>query len=452
MRRAWIMPALACAALAFASGASADNWFPHPADATWTYEWSDSAYQTTPTDEKVTVQSSSSNGNAFILAWTTDGLGNADGAAQSAGTVSFQTNASGLYTTNWQSSAPPPGFPVLCATSTQCGNSLASSLYNVIWGSKTPTLYEPLTQGLTWSSVGGAGNDVTANNTYLGTEQVSVPAFPTPVLAAKIRSDITQPGGTLGDPYGSGVRTTWWVWGVGPVKVVFEHAGGNNAPMTTVVLKQTSLAPAAPPSDVVYFPFVKGQTNTYRWTNPRYLKQPEVEKISTTAVSNGTAQFNVTQVSGPIQVSGAYAYTLRLDGLSNIWATTQSKTVAKMPGLGPSALPAAKRRHFRTPFDLMDFGVNPIFDAYPQSGDTWAQGARDFEYYGVNGQTRVLGVQSVKVPAGTFQALEVVSTLTQPGFPFGSGRRISWFAAGKGLVKLEFRHDDGSVSTVVLLK
>ena len=29
-------------------------WLPHPADATWTYEWSDSVYNATPTKEKVT--------------------------------------------------------------------------------------------------------------------------------------------------------------------------------------------------------------------------------------------------------------------------------------------------------------------------------------------------------------------------------------------------------------
>jgi hypothetical protein len=46
----------------------------------------------------------------------------------------------------------------------------------------------------------------------------------------------------------------------------------------------------------------------------------------------------------------------------------------------------------------------------------------------------------------------VKASMTQPGFKFGSGTRTSWFAAGKGLVKLVFRHRDGSVSTVVLLK
>jgi hypothetical protein len=45
-----------------------------------------------------------------------------------------------------------------------------------------------------------------------------------------------------------------------------------------------------------------------------------------------------------------------------------------------------------------------------------------------------------------------VSTLKQPGFPFGSGTRTMWFAPGKGLVKLQFRHGDGSVSLVELLR
>jgi hypothetical protein len=58
----------------------------------------------------------------------------------------------------------------------------------------------------------------------------------------------------------------------------------------------------------------------------------------------------------------------------------------------------------------------------------------------------------VRVPAGTFQALELQSTLTQRGFPFGSGVRTMWFAAGRGLVKLVFKHRDGSTSVVQLLK
>ena len=51
-----------------------------------------------------------------------------------------------------------------------------------------------------------------------------MPAFDHPVKAAIVRSDITQ-AGALGDPYGSGVRTIWWVYGVGPVKVALRARG-----------------------------------------------------------------------------------------------------------------------------------------------------------------------------------------------------------------------------------
>ena len=102
----------------------------------------------------------------------------------------------------------------------------------------------------------------------------------------------------------------------------------------------------------------------------------------------------------------------------------------------------------------MDFGFNPLLTAYPAAGQTWGSKnpSRDFSTFGVNGSAKVIGIQKVKVPAGTFDALVVKASLTQPGFKFGSGTRTSWFAAGKGLVKLVFRHGDGSVSTVVLLK
>jgi len=453
VRRACVLLALTGATLAYTSTALADDWLPHPSDATWTYAWSDTVYTDATTKEKVTVKSA--KGNSFVLAWTTldEDLANPDDAVASVGTVSFQETNSGMVNTDWSSNAPPPGLPVLCASASQCGNSLASTYYNLIWGTRSPTLAEPLLTGLTWPSSGGAANDVTSSNRYLGHEQITVPAFNGPVIAAKVRSEITQTG-ALGDPYGSGVRTIWWVWGVGPVKIVFAHAGGANAPVTTATLQSTSLTPKTPPSDASYFPLVKGKTATYRWTNSRHFKQPEVEQVTTSSASNGSGQLAVKSVSGPIKVDGVYGYTLRLDGLTSIFSQTRSASIAKLPPLGPKALPAAKRRHFVTPFDLMNFGFNPVFPAYPEAGASWAgkTTGRDFQAYGVTGTTKVLGIQSVKVPAGTFHALAVESTLSQAGFPFGSGTRTCWFAPDRGLVKLVFRHGDGSVSEVALLK
>jgi hypothetical protein len=454
-----LLLAAASAALLAAPQARADGWLPHPANATWEYSWTDSVHNTTATKEKVTVAPhadgtpASDSDTAFQLAWTTQGEGNPAAAPDSEGTVSFQEEGIGLVNTDWGGNAPPPAFPTLCASEAQCGNSLASAYYNVIWGARVPTLFEPLLQGTTWTATGGQANDVASTNDYLGMEDVTVPAFPMPVLAAKVQSQITQVG-ALGDPYGSGVRTVWWVYGVGPVKVEFDHAGGSGAPVTTVVLVSTNQTPQTPPSDANYFPLRVGLSGSYRWTNTKWLKKPEVESFSIGQVRNETATFAIASVTGPLKVQGSYGFTARTDGVTNLFHSTQVKSLVKMPPLGPKSLPPAERRHFFTPFDLMVFGFNPLIPAYPLPGNTWSgiSSGADFADYGVTGTTVVLGVQTVKVPAGTFHALAVRSVLKQAGFPFGSGTRTSWFAPGRGLVKLVFKHGDGSVSTVVLMR
>jgi hypothetical protein len=246
------------------------------------------------------------------------------------------------------------------------------------------------------------------------------------------------------------VRTVWWVYGVGPVKIVFDHTSGET---TTSVLLSTNQTPQQLPADVNYFPLTKGLANTYRWKNPAYFKTPVVERFHVDAVQNQSASVSVKSVSGPVNVVGAYGFTLRLDGVTCLWGRTKAATLAPLPKLGPSSLPATKRRHFFTPYDLMTFGFNPLIPAYPD-GQSWSNTGtgRDFSIYGVTGTTKVLGVQSVTVPAGTYKALAVRSDLKQVGFPFGSGTRTIWLAPGIGLVKLVFQHGDSSVSTVELTK
>ena len=433
------------------ASAAADDWLPHDTNATWEYTWTDTAYNTTPTKEKVTVKST--KGGAYTLAWTTDGENNPEDAPASLGSVSFQEQPFGLVVTDWSSNPPPPAFPILCASIGSCGNSLASSLYNLIWGSRAPLLAEPLLAGTTWTSTGGAANDVTSTSQYLGTEQVSVPAFPGPVTAAKVRTQVTQ-AGALGDPYGSGVRTVWWVFGVGPVKVVFQHSGGTGAPVTTVDLAATNEQPKTAPPDANYFPYKQGLSGTYSWTNKRWLKKPEVEHFTIDAVANGTARFSFKSVSGPIKLAAAYVFTTRTNGVTEVSAAAKAASLAKLPPLGPKFQPADKRRHFFTPFDLMTFGFNPLMPAYPAAGNLWGSDPNgpDWVNFGVTGKSTVVGVQRVTVPAGTFRALVVRSSLTQAGFPFGSGTRTSWFAPDRGLVKLVFQHADKSVSRVVLVR
>ena len=433
-------------AVVLAAPAAGGGWLPHSSDATWTYQWTDSVYNQTPTNENVTVKSAT--GNSFVLAWTTKDAGTPD-APQSDGTVSFQETSFGIVNTDWTSSPPPTSFPILCPSLSSCGNSLASAFYNVIWGARAPVLFEPVLQGTSWNATGGAQNDVTSANDYLGTESITVPAFEKPVVAAKIRSQITQ-AGALGDPYGSGVRTIWWVYGVGPVKIVFQHSGGTGAAVTTAVLQKTNQTAQLPPVDIAYFPLQAGLKGTYSWTNPKHFKKPEVESFTIDQAANDTAILKVQSVSGPMKVAGAYQFSTRLDGVTSVSSATKAASLANLPPLGPKSLPPAKRRHFFTPFDLMTFGFNPVIPAYPTAGAGWASdpNSRDFAVYGVNGASRVVGVQKVKTPIGTFDALVVTSALSQPGYPFGSGTRTMWFAPGKGLVKLVFRHGDHSVSTV----
>jgi hypothetical protein len=216
----------------------------------------------------------------------------------------------------------------------------------------------------------------------------------------------------------------------------------------------TNLTPLAPPPDPNYFPLNKGRKWKYSFTNSKYLKKPSVTTFVVDQVSNGSARVTAKSVSGPIKVAAAYGFTLRSDGVSSIWAASQSATTLKFPQLGPKTAAKADRRHFITPFDLLIYGFNPVVPPYGTE-TSWSAvvPSRDYTIFGVTGTATVLGTQTVTVPAGTFKnALVVRSTLSQDGFKYGTGTRTAWFAPGKGLVKLVFRHADGSVSTVKLLK
>jgi hypothetical protein len=291
---------------------------------------------------------------------------------------------------------------------------------------------EPLLQGTTWNATGGGSGNVTSTNQYLGLQVVKVPAFPQGVVTAAVRSQIAL-AGTPGDDYGSGIRTTWWADGVGPVKVVFDHVDGA---VTTATLDATNLKPTTAAPDADYFPMTVGAKNTYRWTNNKHMTQPEVEAVQVAAAANRSARLSVRSVSGPIRAAASYVFSQRLDGLRITYG----------PAIGHG-------RHFFNPIDFMQYGFGPVVPAYGAPGTTWQSGnAYDFTIFGVTGTSRVLGVRPVRVPAGRFSALEVRSTLTQKGYRYGSGVRTMWFAPGRGLVKLTFAHRDGSTDTVTLIK
>jgi hypothetical protein len=442
------------ASCAAAPAAAADDFLPHAPGSQWTYHWIDSNYNPNGTTEAVSVDTADPATCGWQLQWTGDiqiplssnaGAGSPVIDQPDNGTICFQDQSYGLVNTNWSGSSPPINEPPLCPSSTSagsCPNSLGSVMYNVIWGTRSPTVSEPLLQGMSWNSTGGGDGSVTSTNTYAGKHAVTVPAFPHGVTASVVRSQIAL-AGTPGDDYGSGTRTTWWVYGVGPVKVVFDHVDGS---VTDAELTATNLRPGPDRSDVAYFPLKSGLTGTYKWTNRKHLARPEIEKISVPAAAGQTVRITAKSVSGPLRAAGDYLFSLHLDGLRNTFASSAAVSLAKFPKLGHG-------RHFFTPIDLMIYGFNPMLPAYATPGSKWASGnARDRSLYGVTGSTKVLGTRWVRVPAGRFDALVVQSHLTQKGHPFGSGVRTMWFAPGRGLVKLVFRHRDRSVSTVQLLK
>jgi hypothetical protein len=419
-----------------------DQWLPRADGAEWVYSWSNSDYSPQPRKERYSIQARS--GTAFRLRWEEFELGPYD--APAAGTIDYKHTDAGVVNLNYQSTQPPPQFPILCASASECGNSIAGTHYLLIWGTRSPALSEPLLRGTRWNSLGGAGNDVASSNRYLGRERVVVPAFPGGVIAAKVESQVNQ-AGAIGDPFGSGVRTVHWVRGVGPVKIVFRHVGGE---ISRSVLVSTNRTALPMPPDVNLLPLNRGDSATYRWRNSKHMKRWSRQRFNVTEVVNNTARVDVKRVSGPINVAGGYTFATRLSGVTHLSGFTRAATRARFPRLGPRSADESNRRRFVTPFDLMVFGFNPVVPVYAERGESWrsSRESRDWRIFGVSGVSRIVGERNVRTPAGRYRAVVVRSKLRQRGFPFGSGTRRSWFAPGEGLVKLVFRHRDGSVSTV----
>ena len=430
-----------CAALVAAAPARADNWYPHPSNAQWQYEWTDSTYNTAGTVEDVTVGSQNDpSGCGWTLQWSAPSA-SLTGLADS-GTACFADQDFGLVNTDWSSTPPSADMPILCATASGCPNSLASALYNVIWGSRSPVLSEPVLQGTTWNSTGGASNEATS------TSQLSGPPARQDAGISERRG---RRGGSLADRARGYVRRRLRERHADHVVGVRGGAGQGGVRSRrwqrlerVPASGRTSRRSALP--DQNYFPLTQGLTGTYKWTNTKHLRQPEVEKVAIDAVSNRSARDRRQERLRPDSAwSATYGFTVRLDGVRNIFGSTSAASLAKFPPLGHS-------RHFFTPVDLMTYGYNPLLPAYPVPGSSWNSGnPRDFEITASPERRPWSASAGCASRRGRFHALEVRSVLNQPGHPFGSGVRTMWLAPGRGLVKLVFQHRDGSTSVVELI-
>ena len=417
------------------------QWLPRTDGAEWVYAWSNSTYSPTPRRERYRV--TARRGTSFRVSWSEIDL-RAD-EAPGAGFADFNHTDAGLVNTHYQSTQAPPQFPLLCASATQCGNSLAGTYYLMFWGTRSPVVAEPLVAGTRWNAIGGASNEVASANRYAGRETIAVPAFPGGVETARVESDVSHTG-ALGDPFGSGSRTVWWAYGVGPVRVVLRHAGGETS---VSELQSTTLAPQALPSDENLMPLGEGRRASFRWRNNKHMRRWSRQRFTVERVVNNTSRVEVRQLSGPLAANGTYVFASRLSGVRRLSSRiSRGSDDVDFPRLGPTR--GAPWR-FLTPYDLMTYGFNPVIPAYPERGMSWrsSRDNPDWSTFGVVGVSRVIGRRTVRTRAGRFRrALVVRSDLRQPGRRFGTGECTMWFAPGRGLVKLVFRHDDGSVSTV----
>src|SRR5690349_17670186 len=130
----------ACPAHAAGLDDEADQWLPRSDGADWVYAWANSRYSPSPRVERYHLQSR--RGTAFRLRWQEENGSDYD--VPTSGTIDFQHTDAGLVNLNYQSAPPPPQFPILCATTRNCSNSVAGALLITVWGTRTPVLAEPL--------------------------------------------------------------------------------------------------------------------------------------------------------------------------------------------------------------------------------------------------------------------------------------------------------------------
>ena len=176
-----------------------------------------------PRSERYTVTARA--GTGFRVAWEEFRLRADESPAN--GFADFRHTDAGLINTNFQSTPAPPQFPVLCADR---GALLATRsrarCSRCCGGRARPCWPSRSCRARPGTRVGGVdqrrdGRQPLPRRAWTSASRRSRRRS----KAAKVESVITQ-AGALGDPFGSGLRTVWWVYGVGPVKVLFQHTRG----------------------------------------------------------------------------------------------------------------------------------------------------------------------------------------------------------------------------------
>ena len=171
------------------------------------------------------------------------------------------------------------------------------------------------------------------------------------------------------------------------------------------LLVQGALAekPKSKPS-ADYFPLRVGDSWTYRNTEEGGYT---LKVLSEEPHEGGAVRFVVELLSG-VKVNNTYSK-------ANGWVLFHAETYPEHEGLQATYDP---------PKQLLP---NPLV-----VGQKWEWSGKDPTQVEHHESNRVVGVETVTVPAGKFRAMKVVSEITGASMPLV---RTSWYAEGVGLVK-----------------
>ncbi|HEX4631149.1 MAG TPA: hypothetical protein VH188_09310 [Chthoniobacterales bacterium] len=176
--------------------------------------------------------------------------------------------------------------------------------------------------------------------------------------------------------------------------------------VTALLFLQSALAKSKPKSGATadYFPLRVGDSWTYRNTEEGGFT---LKVLSEEPHEGGTVRFVVEMLSG-VKVDKTYS---KADG----WVLFHGETYPEHEGLQATYDP---------PRQILP---NPLV-----VGQKWEWTGKDPTQVEHRESNRVVGVESVTVPAGKFRAMKVVTEITGASVPL---IRTSWYADGVGLVK-----------------
>ncbi|HVF72531.1 MAG TPA: hypothetical protein VM940_13065 [Chthoniobacterales bacterium] len=160
--------------------------------------------------------------------------------------------------------------------------------------------------------------------------------------------------------------------------------------------------PAKLPQD--FFPLQVGHSWTYRNTEEGGYT---LKVLSEEPQAGGPTRFTVELSSG--------VKILHVFSKSEGWVLFHSETYSEHEGLQATYDPP--RQHLPNP---------------PARGQEWSWAGKDPTRVDQRESSRVAGLEEVKVPAGKFRAIKVVTEITGGG---AAKTRTNWYAPGVGLVK-----------------